>query len=296
MNPVSVFQYQDPKLFLHDWLAARQQAERTFSVRKLARQMDVSHALLVMLLQGKRKLTARHAAPLAKGLGLSTAERMYLQTMIEFGGARSNEEKTMMETWLHSLNPGENFEVREIDEFKIISGWIHFAILAFLEMKAATRDIEVVVKRFSHLVAPNEIRSAFTRLFNHGLIKRDLTGRFITKYDRVTSKDDVANLGAREYFKAVSSLAAAAIQEQDILEREFQSFSIAMDPGKIGLAKEMIRKFRTELSIALKSDRASEVYQMNLQLFRLTERSPEIVRAEDEGVDTEIRKPGEIHV
>ena len=69
-----------------------------------------------------------------------------------------------------------------------------------------------------------------------------------------------------------------------------------MDPEKIPLAKEMIRKFRTELEVALKSDRTREIYQVNLQLFRLTERSPEIVRAEDEGVDTEIRNPGEIHV
>ncbi len=295
MKPVSVFHYQDPKLFLHDWLTARQSVERSFSVRKLARQMEVSHALVVMLLQGKRVLKAKHATALAKGLGLSTAEKMYLQTMIEFGSAEAGEEKTMMASWLQSMNPGEGFEVREIDEFKILSGWIHFAILAFLEMRAATRDVEVVVKRFSHLVAPNEIRSAFTRLFNQGLITRDLTGKFLTKYARVTSKDDVASRGAREYFKEVSALAAMAVEKQDVLEREFQSFSIAMDPEKIGLAKEMIRKFRTELGLALKSDRASEVYQVNLQLFRLTERSPEMVRAADEGVDTEIQKPGEIH-
>jgi len=296
MKSVSVFHYRDPKLFLHDWLAARQQAERSFSVRKLARQMDVSHALLVMLLQGKRTLKSKHAAALAKGMGLSTVEKMYLQTMIEFGAAEPGEPKRMMETWLHSLNPGEDFEVREIDEFRILSGWIHFAILTFLKLKAPTRDIETIVKRFSHLVPPNEIRSAFTRLFNQGLITRDLTGRFLAKYSRVTTKDDVANRGAREYFKQVSSLAAAAVEEQDVLEREFQSFSIAMDPEKIPLAKEMIRKFRTELEVALKSDRTREIYQVNLQLFRLTERSPEIVRAEDEGVDTEIRNPGEIHV
>jgi uncharacterized protein (TIGR02147 family) len=258
--------------------------------------MDISHALLVMLLQGKRKLTAKHVPVIAKGMGLSTAERMYLLTLIQLGGASAPERSAVLENWLHSVNPGDEFLVREIDEFKILSEWIHFAILAFLETKKPVRDMEDVVKRFSHRIAPNEIRSAFSRLFSQGLITRDLTGRFHTKYSRVTSKDDVANRGAREYFKQTSNLAASAVEEQDVLEREFQSFSIAMDPRKIPIAKEMIRKFRTELGIALKSDRADEVYQMNLQFFRLTERSPEMVRAEDEGVDPELKTQGKIHV
>jgi len=76
-------------------------------------------------------------------------------------------------------------------------------------------------------------------------------------------------------------LAKEALTNQNIEDREFQSFTMAIDKQKIPLAKEMIRKFRAKLSKTV-SGNGDYVYQTNIQFFQLTECL--VNKHEDEGV------------
>ena len=108
-------------------------------------------------------------------------------------------------------------------------------------------------------------------------------GKLICTFQRVTTRDDVANRGARSYHKQVAELAAQAIESQPVEEREYQSFAVSVPRAKVKLAKEMIRKFRTQFYEAMTSEPGDEVYQTNIQFFRLTESPSEMVLTEDEG-------------
>src|SRR5437870_2736733 len=96
MNAASVFEYQNPRQFLLDSLATRQKVESGFSVRALARAMGISHSLLILLLQNKRPLRTKHAVSIAKGLGLTAAEQLYLQALIQFESAKSPEDRQVV--------------------------------------------------------------------------------------------------------------------------------------------------------------------------------------------------------
>ena len=49
--------------------------------------------------------------------------------------------------------------------------------------------------------------------------------------------------------------------------------TFAIDPSKIPLAKEEIRRFRTRMAKLMPSDEPNTVYQLNIQFFELTEDS-----------------------
>ena len=281
----SVFHYQDSKQFLRDWLSARQKIDSSFSVRKLAKTMEISHALLLMILQGKRSLKLKHLTVLNRGLHLPQTEKNYFQALIEFENAKTNSEKESLALWLRDLNPNPNFSLKIVDEFKSISSWVHMAILACSGLKKKINDPEEFVRRFKHKVNAQEIRSAVTRLEMLGYLKRDGDGSFQAVYQKLSTANDVVNEAVKTYHQKVSHLAAEMIEEQSVLEREFQSFALPIDLTKLPLAKEMIRKFRNDFYLAMKSDEATEVYHVNLQLFRLTERSPVMAQVEDESVD-----------
>lgn len=289
MNTVAVTQYSNPRAYLLDVLSTRQKSEPGFSVRQWAQEMGLkSHSLLVLLLQGKRPIRLSHVNFLAPSLKLSSAERLYFQAMIQLANASSDEEKRLCELWLSELNPGSDFRVKEIDQYAVIAHWIHTTILTLTKLPSFKGTPEEICEKLQGRVSIHEARSAVLRLLELGLAKKDESGRLVATNSVVTTRDDVSMKAVREHLKQVTDLARNAIDQQDILEREFQAFSVPVRTDQIPLVKEMMRRFRTQVSQALSADQAekpaNEVYQMNLQFFRLTERpANHKISLEDEG-------------
>lgn len=286
MRRPEIFQYQSAHRYLLDFVAVRQKTDPAFSIRRWAKETGVSHALIVMLLNGKRSLTLKQSPALAKGMNLSSPEKLYLQALIQFENADSDEEKELCRLWLSEVNPGKKFEVRELDEYLVISHWVHMAILAMTDLKEFRGTPEEISRKLGNRVSIHEIRSALERLKDLGLVE-ERDGRLTCTCQRVTTRDDIANKGAREYHKQVAALVPDAIDTQDVEEREFQSFALSVPRSKIKLAKEMIRKFRTQLEEAMSQEPGDDVYQANIQFFRLTESPSEMVPKEDAGAGSE---------
>ena len=285
----SVYQYRSASRYLLDRVVEKQKADRSFSIRKWSKEMGFpSHSLLAMVLQGKRSITLKQVPFLAKGLSLSTPEKMFFQGLIQIENARTPEEKEWCELFVSELRPKsiENTYVREIDEYISIANWIHPTLLALSDTTDSFRDADEAAKKIESTLTTSEIRVALERLVALELLKKDEFGVYRATCRRMTTKDDVANRGAREYHKQSAALVQEKIDSQDVLEREFQSMAIAVPANRIPLAKEMIRKFRSQFSLAIGSKNSNQVYQFNLHFFRLTE-SPSKLNAlkENEGAD-----------
>ncbi len=290
----SIYQYRSASRYLLDRVTEKQKADRKFSVRKWTKEMGYpSHTLLAMVLQGKRNLTLKQVPYLAKGLDLSTPDKLFFQGLIQIENAKTPEEKEWCELWLSELRPSsvEKNHVREIDEYTTIANWIHPAILALSDTRESFRDSEEAAEKLDSRLPKTEVRAAIDRLLSLELIKKDHSGRYRATCKRMTSKDDVANKGVREYHKQSAALVQDRIDSQNVLEREFQSMAIAVPTSRIPLAKEMIRKFRTQFSESMTTENANEVYQFNMHFFRLTENPSKIESLkESEGADLEIQK------
>ena len=269
---MSIFNYESPRQFLLDFLADKQHKDSKYSIRSFARDMGLpSHTLLVMILQGKRPLRVRHAMFLAKGMALSSQERLFLQALIQFDSAEDPEEKKLCGLWLSDLHPTKEFKTRELSEFTVVSHWVHMAILAMTSVKDFDGTAEQAHLKLRDKVSIHEVRAALERLLGLGLLTRTATGKLKPTYERITSRNDVADLGAQKYHQGVMELAQKALEKVPVDRREFQAFSLAVPEEKIPLAKEMIRKFRSQFAKAIGSESGDHVYQMNIQLFPLTE-------------------------
>lgn len=253
-----------------DFLASKQKEDSSYSVRKWARDMELKgHSLLVMLLQGKRKLRIQHCEFLSKNMNLNSNERSYLQTLIQYNNATGIEEKKHIASLLGDLHPGENFKSQDVAEFTAIADWIHMAIMAMTELKDFKGTEEQIAVLLGGKVKITEIRSALIRLMDLKLLVWNEEGKLVPTLTELSTKDDVSSAGAREYHKQVMGLGIKAIDEQALEDREFQSFTMAVAKEKIPLAKEMIRKFRFKLTKAVSGD-GDNVYQTSIQFFQLT--------------------------
>lgn len=273
MNRPDLFTYSEARQYLNDVLAFRKSKDEGFSVRKWAKEMDLgSHALLVYLLQGKRQIRIQHLGFLLKGLKLTAQERLYLQALVQYEGAASIEEKDLCRLWLSELNPTKEFEPRLLNEFKVVAEWYHMAILSLCETEGFDGSPKEAARRLGGRITAEQAKQAIERMISLGLLEK--TGLHLKPTQkRLTTRNDIADAGARHYFKQTMDLAVQAVDQIPLEQRECQSFSIAISKDKMSLAKQMIRKFRTQFSQLIGEGSADEVFQFNLQFFQLTETS-----------------------
>ena len=268
---MSIYQYQSALEFLKDSISEKKRLEANFSIRRFSKQIDFgSHAYLVMILRGKRALTLKQVPSLSLGLGLNNDERIYLQTLIQLDNAKSDEERDLCKLWLNDLNPKNEYKIVEVEHYHLIANWVHMAILTLAKIEGAVITAENVHTLIHQKVTIPEIRFAIERLLNLGLLN-EVEGKLVPTQNCVRTKDDISSKGAREYHKQVSKLAVDALEEQDPSIREFQAFAVTVPEGKIQLAKDLIRKFRKQFALVMESEPGHEVYQCNLQFFRLAE-------------------------
>lgn len=284
---ISVFQYQSARTYLKDQVTLQKKTDPSFSVRRFARHSEVgSHALLVMLLNGKRRMTLKQAPAFAKAFQMSSLEHMYFKMLIQLDNATSEEERDLCKLWLNDLNPSPEHKMVEVEHFHLISNWVHMAIITLAKIPGVQLTADSIHGLLGQKVSLPECRQALERLIElELLIQKD--GQWIPAQTWVRTKDDVANRGAREYHKQVGQLGIQAIEGQSVDEREFQGFALTVPKDKIHLAKEMIRKFRHQLVTTLEAEPGEQVYQCNIQFFRLTEH-PQTLKtksAVNEGAD-----------
>ncbi len=139
----------------------------------------------------------------------------------------------------------------------------------------------------SNRISIAEVRVAVERLHRLGFLEWSESG-YKALQNRVSTPDDIINRGARVYLQNTMDLAKEALDVQSVEEREYQSFTVAIPLHQLSLAKQLIRKFRTQFCQTLQATPCDQVYQFNLQFFRLTEHPlPALVpEAEVKGIDT----------
>jgi hypothetical protein len=65
--------------------------------------------------------------------------------------------------------------------------------------------------------------------------------------------------------------AKEALRAQDVLEREFLGCCMVIRPENVSRAKELIREFKDRFEELLEEDEGSQIYQLQIQFFGLTQ-------------------------
>jgi uncharacterized protein (TIGR02147 family) len=80
----------------------------------------------------------------------------------------------------------------------------------------------------------------------------------------------MADVTLKKHHEQSLDLAKESLFRDDVKKRDFTTVTMAIDPKKLSMAKERIRKFEDELSDLLESGHRTEVYRLSMQLFPLS--------------------------
>ena len=247
------FQNQDDiRVFLRARLEDHRVKNSAFSLRAFSRSLQLSPASLSQIISGKRSITYRTAKKISDQLGLTPLEERALLAAID--GGQSPDPSAL---------PKKAFQL-EVDKFKIVADWYHFAILSLTEVEKSKPNAVWISKRLG--ITPAVAKDAMARLVRMGLL--EIKG---TKWKQSTSPISVASgtssSAIQKFHRQILERAAQSLEKDAVTDREFGAVTMAVNPDQIPKAKQMIQDFRKNLSQFLEQGPQTRVFTLAVQLF-----------------------------
>jgi len=249
-------------------LERRQASNPRYSLRSFARDLDLTPGFLSSILSGRKVLSAEKAFSVAKRLGYNDNQTLELVRLIQ----RSRDQASLRSRSSNKTDQAgaTEFSTLHLDAFQVIADWYHYAILEMTFLDQFDGKPSTIAKRLG-IPAP-EAREALGRLLRLGLIEKCPTGRYVKTQAFIATPSDQPNPAIKLHHAQLIEKARLALIEQDISERDITGVTLSFDPKHLPWVKAELRKFRRKLTQRIPEGARSEIYQLNLQFFRLSKK------------------------
>lgn len=275
---MEVFAYSKTKEILNQKFLEKKSRNSSFSIRAWAMQMGFnSHGSLQQILAGKRTVPKKYIPTIVNSLGLTRDEAIYFETLVDYEKAKSEQQKEIYRKRLKNLKPNEDIiHMFEFENYKYFENPLHSHIRTMIERSDFINDPDWIKQQLRNDTNVEEINNVISRLKKLGFIT-EKNGKLYKTYKHVKNKTDIPSDAVVKYHQTMSMQAAEAVFNQDLETREFNSFCMNIKENKINDAKKKIRNFIKEFIDEFEAENltSKETYQLNLQLFSLTNNTGE---------------------
>lgn len=242
---------------LLDYLNKLKEKNPKYSLRAFAKKMDMSPSHLSSIINKRKKLSPNQAIQIIKKLNLNEGQSLKLLENVH------PELKQALKTKIEQQTLTE-------EEFKLISNWVHFAILSLSFLPDNQASTHWISQKLG--IPENSVISPFQRLQKMGLVKV-IEGKFYQVAKSLTTTQDIPSEAIKEHHRQNLELAKEKLQTMDLFLREYGSITFPLNIKDIQKAKDLITDFKLKLYNEVKSSDPTDVYTLAIQLFPLTKPS-----------------------
>lgn len=257
------------RTYLKDELAHRISKNPKYSLRAMAKQIKVSPSLFSDVLKGKKNLSLEKALLVSKALQHSPSEQSYFLLLVQKEVAKSEDLKMSILEKINLINKDHQIHDLQLDLFKTISDWHHFAILELTQIDSFKLSASTAANSLG--ISIFEASSAIDRLTRLELLSEDTRGHLKKTKDYVMVKSPSANDALRTYHKQTLNLAINSLTQQTEKEKIVGSETFAFNSKHLAEANLLIEECFSKITklASQKSDQNS-IYHLGIQLFKLT--------------------------
>jgi uncharacterized protein (TIGR02147 family) len=219
-----------------------QKTNPQYSLRAYSKKVGVHVGALSSILNGKRNVSRELAERITTKLMLDPQERS--EILCHFP-----EKRRYQKSDLTNAFPDPRYLEFNASQFKVVAEWEHFAVMSLLNCEGFQGKVSWISGRLG--ITETRATQVIQRLLELGLFSLNENGEITRSKQSYRTSDDVADLSLKKV-------------------RDFTSITMAIDPRKLSMAKERIRKFQDELSDLLEEGTRTEVYRLSMQVFPLS--------------------------
>lgn len=267
-----VLDYLDYRQYLrevYDWRKKR--GDSFFSYRYMASRIGIDPGYLAKLLQGKVHLGESSIEPTIKLLHLEGKAAAYFLQLVTFGKARNDRQISEEFEKLMSLK-GVGARTLDEDRFSFYQSWVHSAVRSLIGIRPFRGDYADLARHLSPPITEAEARESVELLERLELLRKEEDGTWELTERFVTTGDGWRSQAVRTFQGQTMELARESLARHIPEKRDISTVTVTLSQEDMPELRERIAQFRQDiLRMARESRRQDSVYQLNIQLFPLTE-------------------------
>lgn len=248
-------------------LARRIEKNPRYSLRAFARAVQVDPGNFSRFLAGKAFLSSSKVNNLLTHLNLNPEEKdLFLRSIMDEQNKRKLLEPNLR--FYKSKIQDRITSSLDVDLFNVIGNWYYPAILELTFVDNFDSSPKWIAKQLD--ISEAEAASAVDRLLGLKLLKYK-DGRLVKTDNAITNTKDrqVTTSALRRLQKQILEKAIVALEEVPIEDRNQVSMTMAIDPEKIPMAKQIIGDFVNQLCAAISNGPNRRVYQLSTSFYPL---------------------------
>ncbi len=276
--------YLDFRKFLADYYLYRREISKkdlrpyNYAVFSAAANIK-SPNYLKLIIEGRRNLSEDMIGKFAKAMGLSKEAGDEFKILVLFGQATDPAERNMYLKALNEKRVDSKLKSGEIDQktWEKIPSWISWILYSLLDQKDVKFDPENLRKTLREKASVDEIKHSLDTLIKSGEIVFDETaGEYKKARSLMESAEEVPVALVRKLQAELMYLGLESLFRDSATDREFGSATMAMTQQEFEELRFQLRKLRKEaqknIGVKRLSSKGDRVYQLNLQLFPVSEK------------------------
>jgi len=275
MQRPELLEYMNYREYLKDWYLWMKDTRQGFSYRTFSRWAGFkSPNQLQLIIKGKRNITPETINLFVRILKLNRRQRTYFELLVNLNQATSAESKAgyLMELTGYFKKYKDNLRHSQLE---YLMRWYYPVIRELMTTQGFRPERHYIAKRVGHGITPRNVDEAIEKLVQLGLVKKDKGGSLVQTDAVVTTGPETDAAASYFYHWQMMHLAVAALNEQLPHERNFSGITLACREEDVPEIAQMLTDCRRQILTYLenrKKTKDDDVYQLNVQLFRVTKR------------------------
>lgn len=280
--PPVLSDYMNYRQFLADFYKFKRQSSKgslrayNYAVFSAAANIK-SPNYLKMIIEGKRNLSDDMIGKFGKALGFNKEQTEEFRLLVQFTQATDPADRNMYLKKLSEHRVGVKLKTGEIDRksFEKVPNWVAWIIYAMIDQEGVAFDTAALKKLLRGKASEDEIENALASLMNSGDIRRDeVTGEIKKARSLTESPEDIPVALVRKLQSQLMYLGLESLYQDQPTEREFGTLTMSLTKAEFEEIKFKLRQMRKAInkdnSIARMKSKGERVYQLNIQLFPVT--------------------------
>lgn len=285
LEPPRLNAFTDYRVFLKEFYEFRREQTRSslrpYSYATFAAAADIkSPNYLKLIIDGQRNLSTEMARKFAKAMGLNKEETEEFLALVDFTQAVEPLERNRYLKVLADIRVRRQLKSGEInaETWEKVPSWVTWVINALIDQKGVNFTPEKLTEIMRGKARIDEVRRSLERLLNSGeLVKNPETGELTRGRELMTGSDSVPVALVRKLQAELIYLGLESLFQDLPQDREFGAQTLALTEDEFELLKFELRQFRKrwfkDVSVARKTVKGDRVFQLNIQLFPVTEKA-----------------------
>jgi uncharacterized protein (TIGR02147 family) len=269
---MEIYEYLNYRKFLKDAYLERKAEDGTFTHASISKLAGLSSTgFFSWVLSGKRNISPKLAKKFAQVFNLKRPEAEYFELLVNYDQAGDHEEKNRFFRKIIS-HKKSRIDILSPDHYAYFSNWYIPVIRELIALKPFKDDFKKMAWALKPRITPDQTRKAVALLLKMGLIFKNRQGYYQHVDKTIATGDEWKSVVITNYQNAMMELGADALKNTHKSERDISTLTLSCSEELFETYLMKLQELRREfLNLARQDREPNKVFQVNFQLFPLTE-------------------------